>query len=752
MKKFWKGINGYFIHIMISFMLLVLLPVGIMGLVWYGRARKQELEYQIEREQEKMYAVSLEYERRIAAVEADLASFQYSKAFRRYAASYPRNVFDIKDDILEIGQKNEVLTSLYLYDVANKTIYNSASGLYEINEFYDTEWLEQVENSLQFKRLPVRNCINRDWYEQISGTGLERIYPSRSCLSILAQKTFDVYLMANIDLKNLGEYVQKIYPLDLKKGERAYIITGNGEICYANGNGMAEEQDFMLPTEWPDRESVVWEDGDRISFARKLDYPDLYYAETYPKRVFFGEGSGKGTYIVGVCGLLSLFLIGLAYMMSRRLYQPVKGLYAEIKRTSVLSDESMHEDLEALQRAFVEMSRHYESAVTEEKNYQEFMKMSYLRMMLSGIFGQKKFFEENEKIYLQEGIKGYQLLVCDLSGLEAMSDEAYENFCFRLKAVINSYFQAVSKGIFTEVEDTCFAAFYGISDEENAEYFQRFLQKAVSQLAGEGNYFCASPVISSQDDVREWYRRCREKIGNAMFFENGRDTLLWAGTETEKEVPADSALNYERTLIRAIVISDTEGVKKTLSQLAGDLEQGQQAESAINLCSRIMVTLDKEFKLYKLFDTDVQKECRRQDTISSLMNYMTGMLEETVKRLAEDSSVENRYCREAKSYLEQNYMRDINVTEVADALGISYAYLSKIFKTQPEGDGKLSEYLNIIRINKSKEYLKETTMTLNEVAEKVGYNNVQSFQRFFKKYERMTPGEYRKSLLIQNRF
>ena len=38
----------------------------------------------------------------------------------------------------------------------------------------------------------------------------------------------------------------------------------------------------------------------------------------------------------------------------------------------------------------------------------------------------------------------------------------------------------------------------------------------------------------------------------------------------------------------------------------------------------------------------------------------------------------------------------------------------------------------------------DTFLTLTEISEKVGYNNVQSYQRFFKKYVTMTPGEYRK--------
>jgi YesN/AraC family two-component response regulator len=56
----------------------------------------------------------------------------------------------------------------------------------------------------------------------------------------------------------------------------------------------------------------------------------------------------------------------------------------------------------------------------------------------------------------------------------------------------------------------------------------------------------------------------------------------------------------------------------------------------------------------------------------------------------------------------------------------------------------LTDYLNNNRIEKSKDYLANTFLTLCEISEKVGYNNVQSYQRFFKKYINITPGDYRK--------
>ena len=110
----------------------------------------------------------------------------------------------------------------------------------------------------------------------------------------------------------------------------------------------------------------------------------------------------------------------------------------------------------------------------------------------------------------------------------------------------------------------------------------------------------------------------------------------------------------------------------------------------------------------------------------------------------ESHQQENTYYRNAIAYIQENYWKNINVTEVADAIGISYVYLNKIFKAHHGKEEKLIDYLNRTRIQKAAELLLQTEETLAVIAQKVGYNNDQSFSRFFKKYKGMTPGEWKR--------
>ena len=94
------------------------------------------------------------------------------------------------------------------------------------------------------------------------------------------------------------------------------------------------------------------------------------------------------------------------------------------------------------------------------------------------------------------------------------------------------------------------------------------------------------------------------------------------------------------------------------------------------------------------------------------------------------------------SYIDENYRGDIDFEIMADRLGISYSYMRKITR---EMTGKsLLDCINTKRIEAAKELLIASDRSQSSIARSVGYRNSQSLGRFFKKYEGITPSEYRR--------
>ena len=83
---------------------------------------------------------------------------------------------------------------------------------------------------------------------------------------------------------------------------------------------------------------------------------------------------------------------------------------------------------------------------------------------------------------------------------------------------------------------------------------------------------------------------------------------------------------------------------------------------------------------------------------------------------------------------------NLSLTGVADMFQISEPYLSSVFK-QTQGIN-FSTYVEGVRIDKAKEFLKTTSLTVGEVADLVGYGSVNSFCRAFKRVTGISASEY----------
>jgi YesN/AraC family two-component response regulator len=96
--------------------------------------------------------------------------------------------------------------------------------------------------------------------------------------------------------------------------------------------------------------------------------------------------------------------------------------------------------------------------------------------------------------------------------------------------------------------------------------------------------------------------------------------------------------------------------------------------------------------------------------------------------------------RKAERFIRENYTRKISLQEIADASGLSAPYFSTIFK-QEMGES-LSSYLNRLRIEEASYMLRETNLSLSDIASACGFEDQSWFSKIFKNYTGMSPGRY----------
>ena len=130
-----------------------------------------------------------------------------------------------------------------------------------------------------------------------------------------------------------------------------------------------------------------------------------------------------------------------------------------------------------------------------------------------------------------------------------------------------------------------------------------------------------------------------------------------------------------------------------------------------------------------------------EDIIKSSIHALTVAVNQVIKELGEKDCQDERLT-EIINYINTNYLT-VSLDELADQFHLSKPYLSKYIKDK---SGKtFGELVKNVRMKKARTLLKGGNMTVESIAEKVGYQNVEHFNRLFKKKYGMTPVQFRNS-------
>ena len=119
-----------------------------------------------------------------------------------------------------------------------------------------------------------------------------------------------------------------------------------------------------------------------------------------------------------------------------------------------------------------------------------------------------------------------------------------------------------------------------------------------------------------------------------------------------------------------------------------------------------------------------------------------------VNKEIQDKTEENEICSidRIMEIIRKNLSdENLSVNGIAEQVGVTPSHLSRYFKHQM-GTGVL-EYIHQSRVELAKDMLKNSSeVKIRDVAVKSGFCNITTFIRVFKKYEGMTPGQYREGL------
>jgi AraC-like DNA-binding protein len=161
------------------------------------------------------------------------------------------------------------------------------------------------------------------------------------------------------------------------------------------------------------------------------------------------------------------------------------------------------------------------------------------------------------------------------------------------------------------------------------------------------------------------------------------------------------------------------------------------------LGNTVKYILNLNLSVSKIFgrDFNIYSRLAETETLDEAGLFLTDIFLRIIEYCDQSKLDSKSHIARIMEYIQNNYKKDIAINTLADYVGLSYSHVRKIFNDET-GENILN-YINNMRIEEAQRLLCQTGMNINDIALSLGYNNKQSFNRFFKKYVGINPGEYR---------
>ena len=233
--------------------------------------------------------------------------------------------------------------------------------------------------------------------------------------------------------------------------------------------------------------------------------------------------------------------------------------------------------------------------------------------------------------------------------------------------------------------------------------------------------------------------------------------LIFSGAELQGNALDENARNtstapsaeFKTQILSKVATGDSSGVKSFLELYTSDLlSKNLPADKLKNALFELIVTVNNKTREIlknfssETFDNSFALLSSENDTNLIKEFVQKFLLECTSAILSSKKNEIHPVVKKVCTYVDENLAKDISLEEAADFAGVSSFYLSKLFKEE-KGETFIN-YISEKRLEKSRQLLSETELSIKEITAEVGYNDQNYFSRIFKNKYGLSPKEYRK--------
>lgn len=251
--------------------------------------------------------------------------------------------------------------------------------------------------------------------------------------------------------------------------------------------------------------------------------------------------------------------------------------------------------------------------------------------------------------------------------------------------------------------------------------------------------------LTKRREINKINDRISEKIAALK-----EDTLSPFQEENEKLY----LFEKEKELISKVKLGDKEGAREVLDDIVSfsyfqsanrfELVKLKAIELTVVLARAV---IEEGADLEVIFGLEYMHlgYLKVASDINELTLCLTKVLETFVECPFSLKNVKNRdVIFKAMNFIRNNFSKSITLEDVSNQVGLNSSYFSKMFKD--ETGESYTDYLNRARVEGSKHLLNQSSFSLVDIAQMVGFNDQSYFTKIFKKIVGVSPGKFRKNI------
>jgi YesN/AraC family two-component response regulator len=531
------------------------------------------------------------------------------------------------------------------------------------------------------------------------------------------------------------------------------------------------EDDFSVTYKYSDfkaENELIFTKTDNISYVssyKQSKFFDLKYCISMPKSTYFQQLNYMKLIIIVQLAITLLIAVGIGIYYSYKNYHPLSNIMDLFQKYNKISGDPISLD---------KLETNLQKLLAENTNLNDTCHQSKVEQAISGfvkgwhsdISVVRETLTTTDYTSLKEDryilfLATYQ----DVSKCKLITDnttkeeaEVYQLLKYIFKNVFDEKILSKYNGLLCNI-DGIHLFILNINDQELDEATLtndiNECAKWYMQALNLKIFIAGSNIHNRYDDLTKAYNEASQVQNYHSFWGNENESLVYydeSGIMEEAKTGNEvQFLDNEKRLYNLLVAKEYDNAYILLDQMMDEMFIRDIKYMEINQCrmysliNTIFICLNdivgKNDEMY-IQNLQHMKNMFKANSIEAAKSVMKDIFNEIIGYMESNLAEEQpKWIMDVINYVNEHYTNEnLNISTIADTLNMNLSYVGRTFKKHV--GYCLTDFIHMQRLKECKRRL-EAGASVKDTAEAVGYLDSKTLIRIFKKYEGITPGQFK---------